>query len=341
MSIDHNNWPGLRLDALRGVRTGVFGDFALDAYWFLDDSSGELSAETHLPVHRVRRQAYSPGGAGNVCINLSALGASVQAVGLVGTDPFGPILRDRLESAGVNTAMLRVIQDDWQTQVFGKPFLHDTEQNRMDFGSCNVPSPATITRLAGNLADLAGQCKAVILNQQVPDGLSTPGMIDAINDVIQGHPECRFLVDSRDRPGLFRGATIKLNAHEASAMLGEAVDRQVEIPLPRAGELAQRLCDRSGQGVFVTCGAAGIAAAEAGDLHCIPGVRVDGPIDIVGAGDTVVATIAAVLASGGTTHEAAVIANLAASVTVRKCQTTGTASAEEILAAAEETGKNS
>ena len=92
MSVDVNSleWLEESLTAITEARVAVFGDFCLDCYWLIDPNLAELSLETQLPVHRVRQQRYSLGGAGNVAANLVDLGVGqVRAVGLVGGDLFG------------------------------------------------------------------------------------------------------------------------------------------------------------------------------------------------------------------------------------------------------------
>jgi sugar/nucleoside kinase (ribokinase family) len=95
--------------------------------------------------------------------------------------------------------------------------------------------------------------------------------------------------------------------------------------------LVRRIHERVAAPVFVTCGAAGLVAVDAAGTYVIPGVPVAGPTDPVGAGDAVVAALAAGLAAGLDPRTAATLANLAAAVTVRKLHTTGTATPAEIL----------
>ncbi len=317
------------------ARVAVFGDFCVDAYWLIDEGPPELSIETGLPVHRVRGQRYSLGGAGNVAANLADLGAShVRAVTLVGRDLFGWQMRRLLEQRQIDISGVLDAQDDWQTLVYSKPCIGPAEQNRIDFGAFNEPSEAAMDLLAGRLDEAAAASDTVILNQQVPAGLSTPAMIERINAVIARRAACRFIVDSRHRSRLYRGAILKLTAHEAAGMLDQAVPLEEEIPVERARDLASRLGERTGREVFVTLGPEGMVVADAGGSAHLGGVRVPPPVDPVGAGDTVVSALAAVLGGGGDARSAGRLANLAASVTVKKLQTTGTATPAEIRAAA-------
>ncbi len=319
------------LAAAAKARVGVFGDFCLDAYWEIDADESERSLETHLPVRRVRRQRTSLGGAGNVVANLAALGVSeVRAVALLGADMFGAEMRRLLADAGADLDGV-LVHDDWQTQVYAKPILGGDETNRIDFGAFNALAPAVADALAARLADAADACDAVILNQQVPAGVSTPGMIDRVNAVVADHPACRFVVDSRHRAELYRGAALKLNAREAADLAGASgPDDATDVAPGAARPWAEALARRTGREVFVTCGAGGMVVADAAGTHVAPGVNVPEPTDPVGAGDAAVAAIAAALAGGGDALSAARLANLAAAVTVGKLHVTGTATPAEI-----------
>jgi rfaE bifunctional protein kinase chain/domain len=330
---DPQNWLEAALARTSRARVAVFGDFCLDAYWELAPDESERSVETGLPVRRVRRQRYSLGGAGNVAANLAALGvAELRVVGVVGADLFGCRLLELLRSLPANIAGMLADQPDWQTPVYAKPCTEGHEANRIDFGTFNQLAAASLDTLATRLDEAAAGVDVVVLNQQLPGGVATAAMIARLNAVIARHPRCLFLVDARHRADAFSGAILKLNAHEAASLLGGPQPADATIPASEAAALAQRLSARTGRPVFVTRGADGIAAADGAVLHEIPGIQTDGRIDTVGAGDTVVAALAAALGAGCSAAEAARLANLAASITVRKLQTTGTATPAEIRA---------
>jgi len=214
--------------------------------------------------------------------------------------------------------------------------LHDTHSA----GETPAPRLSTMDALAAALDEAAGCCDAVILNQQILAGVSPPAMIGRINRVVERHEarrcrgegRCVFLADSRDFGQWYRGVVLKTNAHEALRMLGRPRAVGERVGPSEAAAAAGELHARTGRPVFVTRGEFGLAVADGGAVREVPAVAVPGPIDPVGAGDTAVAAIAAVLASGGDVLTAAKLANLAASVTVRKLRTTGTASPAELLA---------
>lgn len=315
-------------------RIAVFGDFCVDAYWDLDGGEPELSVETGLPVHRVRAQRYSLGGAGSVVANLTAMGVgSVRAVGVAGSDLFGQRLRALLEKCGAQAEGL-LLDDSWQTMVYAKPYVGEREQSRIDFGAFNVLSTDLRGALMDALRRAVRQSDAVILNQQVPGGISSPQVIDQINEIIVANPDKLFLADARHHPEKYRGAVLKLNMSEAARLLRDgAADISTEAC---ARDFASRIQRQISRPVFLTRGELGLAVAVQDEVTLIPGLQIIEPTDSVGAGDAVVAALAASLAVHASPLEAGTLANFAAMVTVKKLGTTGTASADEIVAAARE-----
>jgi rfaE bifunctional protein kinase chain/domain len=335
IAAEKESWLEQALAPLSRLRLAVMGDFCLDAYWHLDSADTELSLETGLPVRRVRSQKYSLGGAGNVVANLVALGVGqVQAIGVVGTDLFGAELLRLLRACGPAIHNQIIEDSQWQTMVYAKPWNGDHEESRVDFGAFNLLSEETMDALIAALDMAAGENDVVVLNQQISRGVSSLQMIERINQVIAGYPETIFLVDARHRSDLYRGAVLKMNVEEAARFLQESQQDRVETE--RAKTLACRISQHTGKPTFLTRGDRGILVADEDTVHEIPGIQVLEKTDTVGAGDTVVAALAVALGSGQDPRTAAKLANLAASITVRKLQGTGTATQTEILAAGPE-----
>lgn len=312
----------------------VFGDYCVDAYWDLWDGETEFSVETGLPVQRVRAQRYSLGGAGSVIANLAAMGvASVRPVGVTGSDLFGQKMRALLAKCNANTEGL-LMDDSWQTMVYAKPYLGEQEQSRIDFGAFNPISADLQASLMSALRKAVQESDAVILNQQVPGGVSSPEVIGRINEIIRDNPGTLFLVDARHHPEKYQGAVLKLNMSEAARLLGE--DAEDSATEARALDYAKRIHRQVSRPVFLTRGEFGLAVAADDEVTLIPGLQIMERTDSVGAGDAVVAALAASLAVHAPPVEAGTLANLAAMVTVKKLRMTGTATAGEILAAARE-----
>ena len=329
------SWLELALAPLPRLRAAVLGDFCLDAYWHLDSTEPELSLETGLPVRRVRSQRYSLGGAGNVVANMVTLGVGqVQAIGVVGTDLFGAELLRLLHECGPAVTGQMIEDPQWQTMVYAKPWNGDQEESRIDFGAFNVLSERTMDALIAALDLAAGENDVVVLNQQISRGVHSLPVIERINQVIAAYPKTLFLVDARHHSELYRGAVLKLNVGEAAHFLQEAADGPVATE--RAKMFARRISQQTGRSTFLTRGELGILVADGDNVCEVPGIQVLEKTDTVGAGDTVVAALAAALGSGQDPWTAARLANLAASITVRKLCATGTATRTEILAAGPE-----
>ena len=318
------------LRSVARLKIAVVGDFCLDAYWTLADVDSETSVETGLHVRRVGGQRYGLGGAGNVVANLRALGVTdMRAIGVHGADPFGAVLRALLVDAGADVGGLRDLGPAWQTSVYAKPLDGGREEPRLDFGSREcLPQPAA-EALLGHVRAAAAWADAVVVNQQVDGAFADKTVVDGINEIIADHPGCLFVVDAREAAGQFQGAVLKVNAGEAGAVL--------DLPTATAdqvAEAARALSRRCGRPVFVTRGDRGIVAAD-GDLgHRVWGVEITRQVDPVGAGDTVTAAVAALLAAGADVATAATLANVAAAATVTTIGSTGTVSAADLVRAA-------
>jgi len=312
------------------LNVGVIGDFALDLYYQLNTETGEYSLETNRPVYWGSRPKASLGAAGNVIQNLLALGVGqIWAIGVVGADLFGHAMRQLMQEQGVHTNCLLTAPPGWDTCVYTKPMQQQTEANRIDFGSQNKLPDPDFDQLLDGLAQLLPQLDVLIINQQFPSPLLTEARISALNELICQHPAVCCLADLRHSGLLIRGATLKVNTAELA--------RFQNVPLPNHPDLDwciehARLLNRALRSpLVVTRGEAGMLYVRDDDIWAIDGLAVPGPLDPVGAGDTVVAALAASLSAGAPPPQALTIANLAAAVTVQKLGQTGTATPDEVF----------
>jgi sugar/nucleoside kinase (ribokinase family) len=145
------------------------------------------------------------------------------------------------------------------------------------------------------------------------------------------YPKKIFLVDSRHRIPDFRSMICKLNAIEAAALFGKNVRHNELIGAPQLCRYAEHFFKQFRKPVFITRGRLGLLLFDDNGALEIPALKVVGLTDPAGAGDTVVATLAASLAAGATPVQASKLAMIAAAITVQKLRQTGTASPKEIL----------
>ncbi|MBN1846545.1 MAG: HAD family hydrolase [Sedimentisphaerales bacterium] len=323
------------LEKIQRVQVAVYGDFCLDAYWMLDPAGSEVSVETGLQGQAVRRHYYTLGGASNVVANLAALRpAGIRVIGVIGDDIFGRELVRQFHELGVDTRWLLVQDQQFDTVTFGKRYQENQELPRIDFGFFNARSETTDDRLLDYLEKALETADGIILNQQVPGSIPHPAFIEQLNERLARHPDRIVLLDSRHYGERFRGVCRKTNAIEAARLNRRDAQSDDVIAVAELKQYAEALYARDQRPVFITRGARGILAADAGGVKEIPGIQFHKKLDPVGAGDTTVSALLVCLAAGVKPAEAAEFANFAAAVTVQKLYQTGTATAPEILAVA-------
>lgn len=316
------------LGRMDGARIALIGDICLDMYWRADMRLSELSRETpHYPLPVVEERV-SPGGAGNVACNLAALApGTIKLLGAAGTDWRGDLLLDALGERGVDTAL--VMRDGSVcTNTYIKPLrsgISDVvyEDPRIDFEN-RAPVPARLENaLLDALDGVAGQVDVLLVSDQMDFGCVTANVRERVQTL--GAAGMTVIVDSRSRIGAYQNVIVKPNEVEAArAYGGEGSDFE---------GLTRAASRRTGRPAIVTVGAQGCYVAEGERVRHVPGLPVPLPVDTVGAGDTFLAALGCALAAGASLETAAGVSNLAASVTVCKIGTTGTASRAELLAA--------
>jgi rfaE bifunctional protein kinase chain/domain len=331
-------------------RIAVLGDFFLDKYLEVDPTLVETSVETGKPAHQVVAVRCSPGAAGTVVNNLASLGAgALHALGAVGDDGEGYDLRRGLERLGCSTTGL-ISSPLLLTPTYLKPRDADDptlagEHSRYDTKNRQASDPAVIAEVLKALDRVLPQVDAVIICDQVeqPDhGVITKQVRDELARRARQHPNVVFFADSRKHIRLFRHVMIKPNQFEAVGHENPLPSDRIE--LDRLRQTIPDLCAQTGAAVFVTLGERGMLVGGAGPSNkppqsdaenkprLVPSVRIEGPIDTTGAGDSATAGTVLALAAGATLTEAALIGNLAASLTVQQLATTGTADRGELAA---------
>lgn len=319
-------------EQFKGKRIVVCGDFFLDRYLWIDPDRAEISVETGSTAHQVISQTCAPGAAGTVVANLAALGADVICLGVIGDDGDGYMLRRGLTDIGADDHLM-VVTPNRPTPTYTKPSIrhadgHVTELERLDIRSRDPLDASIIQQIAKHLDTLADTVDAIVFADQMPEtgsGVIGPAIHEAIQQIAKTHPQLPMFADSRQRIDQFTNVTIKPNIYEACHAC------QLDVNHTNAEHAALLLCQRTHQPVVITLGAAGVLVCEHDTCQHIDAIEVDQIIDVVGAGDSVMAALTLSRASGATLAEAAEIAMFIAGVTVRQIGTTGTATVQQII----------
>lgn len=331
--------PDQRLDEILGgfgrLRIAVLGDFFLDKYLEVDPSLAEVSIETGKTAHQVVSVRHSPGAAGTVAGNLAALGVgTMHAVGFCGNDGEGFDLVTDLERLGCCVRHLHRAADRY-TPTYLKPCDQaapglEGEHNRYDTKNRRPTSQALQRSIVDSLAAVVADVDAVIVADQVEEaecGVVTSQVRAALADAAAREPHVLFWADSRLRIRQFRGLAIKPNQFEAVGW--ENPPQGVLIPADLLLAALASLRRQAAAPVCITRGAAGMLVSDPEPIE-VPGVRIQGPIDPTGAGDSATAGAVAALAAGASLPEAALVGNLVASITIQQLGTTGTAGPDQV-----------
>ena len=310
----------IRIPQFDGVRVLVAGDVMLDRYWF--GATRRISPEAPVPVVHVRDTEERPGGAGNVAVNLASLGAHCTVLGITGDDAIADALAAAMEKHGVHCRFTRLKNTATITKL--RVLSRHQQLIRVDFEETfGVFDSAPL--LPAFKAELK-RADVVVLSDY------GKGSLSAVQELISaaraaGKP---VLVDPKGRDfSKYKGVTcITPNHAELEAVVGECPDA---AGIVSRGEQLRAELDL--QALLVTRGEHGMTLLERGKppLH-LPTQALE-VSDVTGAGDTVIALLAAGLGAKLPFPEAAALANLAAGLVVAKLGAATVTPAELRLAA--------
>lgn len=283
----------------KGLKALVAGDVMLDRYWQGD--TVRISPEAPVPVVRVTGTEDRVGGAGNVALNLAALGIQTYLVGLCGDDEAAERLRAQLSAAGVDAHLSVVPNCPTITKL--RILSRHQQLLRLDFET-PFPDQAGNDVLEAFAALLEGIDVLVLSDYGKGTLRQAPALIAAARAA--GIP---VLVDPKGNDfGRYRGATaLTPNLNEFLAVAGSG---PVPVDLAAAGDEWCRKLDL--ERLIVTRGEEGISLFDGTGGHDHLPARARDVFDVTGAGDTVIAVLAACRARGVAWQEAAALANVAA-----------------------------
>ena len=308
-------------------RTLVVGDLMLDRYW--SGGADRVSPEAPVPVVHVKEIEERPGGAGNVALNIAALGGAVTLLGVVGDDAEGAVLQQQLEARGVQCQFQQ--EPGLRTSTKLRVLSRHQQLIRLDFEEPmdGLAFDPLMAQYKAGLAD----CGAVILSDY------GKGALTQIQQMIElaraaGKP---VLIDPKGSDfEKYRGATLMTpNLSEFEAVAGRCESSEAVVEQGR--QLRQQL---QMEAMLVTRGEAGMTLLDGDAPPFHQPTHAREVYDVTGAGDTVIATLAAGIAAGAARKDAVAVANLAAGIVVGKLGTATTSVAElyQAIHDPEETG---
>ncbi len=286
----------------------VIGDVMLDRYWH--GGTSRISPEAPVPVVKVGNVEDRPGGAGNVALNIAALGAGASLISVVGQDEAADALRSRLESVGIHTDFQA--SGDKPTITKLRVISRHQQLIRMDFEESFASEDSTgFEEKASKLLPLMG---AVVLSDYAK------GTLQNTQVLIQAARKAKIpvLVDPKGTDfEPYRGATLLTpNLHEFEAVVG-ACKHESEL-VEKGTELMLSL---DLEALLVTRGEHGMTLLRPNQPEFHLPARAREVFDVTGAGDTVISVLASSLAAGSDLPQAVALANLAAGIVVGKLGT--------------------
>jgi D-beta-D-heptose 7-phosphate kinase/D-beta-D-heptose 1-phosphate adenosyltransferase len=287
------------------VKILTVGDLMLDQYWF--GPTSRISPEAPVPVVNITSMQARAGGAANVAINLAALGVKASLVGITGNDANRDKLLELLDAQAIDAEIAKVPDRPTITKL--RVLSRNQQLIRLD------------TEDAFDAQD--AESLVPILKRRIPQA-AVCILSDYAKGTLARAPEiitqCRahgvtVLVDPKGRDFTrYRGATVLTpNLSEFESVVGRGSDDQQLV------ERGQALCaELDIDSLVVTLSARGMVVIREGEAPVFLPTRVREVFDVTGAGDTVIAVLAAALATGQLLTDAAALANLAAGLVVRK-----------------------
>ncbi len=298
------------------ARVLVVGDVMLDSYWF--GKTSRISPEAPVPVVHVARVEERPGGAGNVALNISELGASVTLLGLTGDDEAAGKLENLLQERNVQCHFHRL--KDFPTVNKLRVMSKNQQLIRLDFESDFDSS--VLQQLQETYENLLPNADVVVLSDY------GKGVLVHIQAMIESARQKNLpvLVDPKGSDfSVYRGASlITPNLSELEAVVGlcDTDDKLIAKGMSLLKELDL-------QALLVTRSEKGMCLLSQDDAAYQLPTRAKEVFDVTGAGDTVISVFAAALAINQNMKQAASLANIAAGIVVAKVGT-ATASISEL-----------
>ncbi len=329
------------LNKIENIKAVLIGDICLDVYWVADMTKSVLSRETpHFPLPIVEER-MSLGAGGNAANNMATLCKNVSVVSVIGSDWRGVCLKNCLKNSGINDEYIVEVKDRI-TNAYCKPmrkgFLgYEVEDPRLDFESYSAIDEKTEEKIIENLYSAVKGADVLCVSDQFENGCITKNVRKAINEIAK---TMLVVVDSRSRIKEYKNAFLKPNEIECARALNLNDDHLTKADETETENTLKELFNKTNSDICLTLGKKGVRVFKSGKIYASPGLKVEDPIDTCGAGDCFLSAFSLALSANAEIIHAATIGNLASAISIKKINTTGSASKEEILTLFNKEAKN-
>ncbi|KKP36325.1 MAG: rfaE bifunctional protein [Candidatus Peregrinibacteria bacterium GW2011_GWF2_33_10] len=301
----------------------VLGDVMLDKYIWGEVS--RISPEAPVQVVNVLSESYAPGGASNVANNIAALGAQAFMVGVVGKDSTKERLVKELKTRNIDVNGL-IESEDKRTILKVRVIGRSQQLIRFDYEKKGYVDAKTENSILEFISNKIDEIDAIIVSDYAK-GVITKHLMEKLMELCSKKNKIIVIDPKPKNKEFYKNATlITPNSLEAQQMSSFSEEEFSDSDVEKIGK---QLLESLNSNVLITKGEKGMSLFEKnGKITSIPTFAKE-VYDIVGAGDTVVASVALALVSQASFEEAAIIANHAAGITVGKVGTS-TVSTEEL-----------
>jgi rfaE bifunctional protein kinase chain/domain len=311
------------IDKFKSTGILVVGDLILDE--FIAGDVVRISREAPIPIIRKKSHEYIPGGAANTANNIVALGGICYSLGTIGDDISASNLIKVLNNNGVKTDSLVVDKNNPTTtktriSAYSKQSVKQQVARLDTLPNSTVLEKDIRNKLVNSLEQFIDHVDTILISDY-ENGVVSEEIIEKCLKLAKEKNK-HLVVDSQGNLGKFQEATILTpNQPEAENVVGYEIKDQET--LKRAGNDLLKLTNA--KSVLITRGSEGMALFEKnGNITQIPAFNKTEVFDVTGAGDTVVSTLALGIASGFSLSDAMALANLAASIVIRRFGTSTT-----------------
>lgn len=300
------------------IKIGVIGDVMLDTYWW--GHVERISPEAPVPVVALDQKELRIGGAGNVALNLVALGAPVHIMSVIGTDTDGKDLSDLFAKSGIGTTYI-VKSDKRITTNKTRIISRNQQMMRLDAETTTDISATEEKQLLQSIQQYLDIVKPhVIIFEDYNKGVLTKNIIDTVIGWCRERNIYTTVDPKKKNFFSYKGVTIfKPNLKEVKEGLNIHLENVNENSMTDVHEkLRQELQHEIS---FITLSEKGVFFQKGNEPAIIPS-HLRNIADVSGAGDTVIAVASLIYAATGDVHLMAEIANIAGGLV---CEEVGTA----------------